>query len=141
MRISDWSSDVCSSDLITGLAALMLGALLALIGQIYQTGADHWTLFIWWFALLLPWLLVVRTVFLGLLCTLLLNLGLASYLDMDGSAWFGLSSPWLETGLLLALANAFMLFAWERNISHLDDSWRLGSRTPACFAAGDRKKV
>src|SRR3546814_1104797 len=29
-----------------------------------------------------------------------------------------------------------MLFAWERNISHLDDSWRLGPRTTACFAAG-----
>src|SRR3546814_14441764 len=43
---------------ITGLAALLLGALLALIGHIYQTGADHWTLFNWWFALLLPWLLV-----------------------------------------------------------------------------------
>src|SRR3546814_11850130 len=28
------------------------------------------------------------------------------------------------------------LFAWERNISHLDDSWRLGPRTTACFAAG-----
>src|SRR3546814_17540583 len=93
----------------------MLGALLALIGQIYQTGADHWTLFIWWFALLLTWLLVVRKVFLGLLCTLLLNLGLASYLAMVGSAWFGLSSPWLETGLLLALGTAFMLFGWERD--------------------------
>ncbi|MFW7340631.1 GDYXXLXY domain-containing protein [Pollutimonas sp. H1-120] len=120
-----------------GLAALALGALLALIGQIYQTGADAWTLFLWWLVLLLPWLLVVRTVFLGLLCAALLNLGVASYLDaMGGWAMFGASAIWLEAGVLLALANAAMVFAWERCIRHLDDTWRIGPRVLACAAAG-----
>ncbi len=120
-----------------GLAALALGALLALIGQIYQTGADAWTLFLGWLVLLLPWLLVVRTVFLGLLCAALLNLGVASYLDaMGGWAVFGSSAVWLEAGVLLALANAAMVFAWERCILHLDDKWRIGPRVLACAAAG-----
>lgn len=120
-----------------GLAALALGALLALIGQIYQTGADAWPLFLWWLALLIPWLLVVRTVFLGLLCAALLNLGVASYLDaMGGWAVFGSSATWLEAGTLLALANAAMVFAWERCIRHLDDNWRIGPRVLACAAAG-----
>lgn len=120
-----------------GLAALALGALLALIGQIYQTGADAWTLFLWWLVLLLPWLLVVRTVFLGLLCAALLNLGVASYLDaMGGWEMFGSSAIWLEAGVLLALANAAMVFAWERCIRHLDDKWRIGPRVLACAAAG-----
>ena len=39
------------------LAGLFLGALLALLGQIYQTGADTWELFAWWALLLLPWAL------------------------------------------------------------------------------------
>ena len=36
------------------LAALMLGALLALYGQTYQTGADPWQLFFNWAILILP---------------------------------------------------------------------------------------
>src|SRR5690606_31340731 len=39
------------------LAGLFLGALLALLGQTYQTGADTWELFVWWALLLLPWAL------------------------------------------------------------------------------------
>ncbi|MGB3290249.1 MAG: GDYXXLXY domain-containing protein [Burkholderiaceae bacterium] len=121
---------------LAGLAALTLGALLALIGQIYQTGADPWTLFIGWLVLLLPWLLVLPTVFLGLLCAALLNLGLVLFLDVRGDwLWFGLSSTWLQACVLLALVNAAMLFAWERCIALLSDAWRIGPRVLACAAA------
>src|SRR5690554_6343654 len=41
-------------------AALLLGVLLALFGQVYQTGADPWQLFFFWALLLLPWTLVAR---------------------------------------------------------------------------------
>jgi uncharacterized membrane protein/uncharacterized membrane-anchored protein len=122
---------------LAGLAALMLGALLALIGQIYQTGADAWTLFVWWLVLLLPWLAVVQTVFLGLLSAVLLNLGLASYLDaVGGWGLFGSSSGWLEAGILLTLINTALLFAWERYAALLEDDWRVGPRVLACAAAG-----
>ncbi|HWK69313.1 MAG TPA: GDYXXLXY domain-containing protein [Burkholderiaceae bacterium] len=121
---------------LAGLAALMLGALLALIGQIYQTGADAWTLFIGWLALLLPWLLVLRTVFLGLLCASLLNVGLALYMDARGGwAWFASSSAWLEAGVLLTLANGALVWIWERHILLLDDGWRIGPRALASAAA------
>src|SRR3546814_7434778 len=49
---------------------------------------------------------------------------------------FGSSAIWLEAGVLLALANAAMVFAWERCIRHLDDKWRIGPRVLACAAAG-----
>src|SRR3546814_15416019 len=94
MRISDWISDVCSSELnwndlgrfakfgLVGLllivavigywrlgvdraagkasllvASILLGALLALFGQTYQTGADTWELFANWAVLMAPWAL------------------------------------------------------------------------------------
>lgn len=40
------------------LATLALGALLAFIGQTYQTGADAWQLFAVWAVLALPWAVV-----------------------------------------------------------------------------------
>src|SRR5690606_25106025 len=57
---------------LAGLAAIATGTLLALVGQIYQTGADAWQLFLLWAVLLLPWVLAMRTVFLALLLATLL---------------------------------------------------------------------
>ncbi|MDR2892148.1 MAG: GDYXXLXY domain-containing protein [Deltaproteobacteria bacterium] len=48
-------------------AGISLGALLALHGQIYQTGANSWELFRGWFLLLLPLFLLARNTGLGLL--------------------------------------------------------------------------
>src|SRR5688572_2321641 len=42
------------------LLSLLTGALLALTGQVYQTGADTYELFAWWAVLILPWVLVSR---------------------------------------------------------------------------------
>ncbi|MFV5509429.1 DUF2157 domain-containing protein [Acinetobacter sp. 197] len=41
---------------LDAVSALMLGLSLAVIGQIYQTGADSYQLFLLWAVLLLPWL-------------------------------------------------------------------------------------
>ena len=41
---------------LDGVVGLMLGLSLAVIGQIYQTGADSYQLFLLWALLLLPWL-------------------------------------------------------------------------------------
>ncbi len=42
------------------VAWAVLGTLLAVFGQIYQTGADDWRLFAWWAALSIPWTLLSR---------------------------------------------------------------------------------
>lgn len=99
---------------MAALAALTTGALLALVGQIYQTGADAWELFLAWAVLILPWLAAVRSVFLALLWAALLNLSLWLFLDgPTPSAWgrWGVSIPssaWLLglNGVLLALAES-----------------------------------
>ena len=41
-------------------SATGVGALLAIIGQIYQTGADDWALFATWAVLILPWSVAAR---------------------------------------------------------------------------------
>ena len=46
---------------LLALAGILLGALLALLGQTYQTGADTWELFAWWAVLLLPWALAAAS--------------------------------------------------------------------------------
>ncbi|MDR2625167.1 MAG: DUF2157 domain-containing protein [Zoogloeaceae bacterium] len=61
-------------------AALSLGALLALIGQTYQTGADTWERFAVWCVLILPWALLGRLSLLWLFWLALLNVALFLYL-------------------------------------------------------------
>lgn len=43
------------------VASVLTGVLLAVIGQVYQTGADAWELFAAWTALILPWALASRS--------------------------------------------------------------------------------
>lgn len=83
-------------------AALLLGALLALYGQTYQTGADPWQLFATWALLMLPWAAVGRFAPLWLLWLLLLNLSAVLYFDArDDVVW------------LLFLLNTAAWAAWE----------------------------
>ena len=98
---------------------LLTGALLALTGQVYQTGADTYELFGWWAALILPWVLVGRFTPLWLLLLVLINL--AAYL------YFSLGFE--GQGLLWTLfaVDSVALIAWEaahrRGFSWLRDSW------------------
>jgi uncharacterized membrane protein len=61
------------------VAALLIGILLALFGQVYQTGADPYGLFLVWALLILPLALVGRHPALWLLVLVLLNLSLTLF--------------------------------------------------------------
>lgn len=107
------------------LAMLLTGALLALIGQTYQTGADPWQLFAWWAALTLPWALLGRLPALWLLWLLVVNTALALYLP-HFSLFGGLF--WGESQLLPHVAlNLLALLAWEfgmdRGIPWMRAAW------------------
>lgn len=72
-------------------ACLLVGVLLALLGQVYQTGADPWQLFFAWAVLTLPWVWVARFEVLWVLWLGLLNVSLWLYFDTWGGAldiWF-----------------------------------------------------
>lgn len=92
--------------------ALLMGALFALIGQTYQTGADPWELFAVWAAAILPWALVARMAVLWLLCIALANLALSLYFQTFGWLFGLLFGPEKLMWLLFAL-NTTALVAWE----------------------------
>jgi len=101
------------------LLALLTGALLALTGQIYQTGADTYELFGWWAVLILPWVLVSRFSPLWLVWLALLNLTVHFYFSIGWE-----THPLFWT--LFAL-NSLALVAWEAGhrfgLAWLRDSW------------------
>ena len=119
-------------------ASLLLGVLLALFGQVYQTGADPWQLFFWWAVLMLPWTLVARFDGLWILWLGLLNLSLALYFQSRGGA-FGALFVTDAAALWGVLAlNTTALVLWElgaRRVQWLSAGWStcllaLGSGTP-----------
>jgi uncharacterized membrane protein len=72
-------------------AAVLPGVLLAVYGQVYQTGADPYGLFLTWCLLVTPWVLIGRLAALWLLWLALANLSLILW-------WTGVHRPpqWLE---------------------------------------------
>lgn len=114
------------------LLSLLAGALLALTGQIYQTGADTFELFAWWAVLILPWVLVGRFSPLWLVWLALLNLAVFLYFQI----------AWDEEGLIWSLfgLNSLALVGWEaahrRGMPWLRDDWppRLVAIGSAAFA-------
>lgn len=137
-RSHRWSANhnFSASANLTGLAGVAVGGLLALIGQIYQTGADPWQLFLCWAVLLVPWLIAQRTVFIGLLFIAVLNTALGLYLDIhQGGVWLGWGS-WASSAVLAALLNALLLVVWEVFCRVFNDPWRIGPRVLATVVAG-----
>lgn len=108
------------------LASLLVGALIALIGQIYQTGADTYQLFVAWAGAILPWTLLARLPALWLLWLVLVHVALALYLRHFGLdwGWPGLDEPSLLPHALIDLA---ALIAWElagaRGVRGFDRPW------------------
>jgi len=106
-------------------AALLTGALLALFGQTYQTGADTYELFITWAAAILPWTLVGRLPALWVLLIALVNTAITLYFTVFPGIFGLLFSTEKELWLLFAF-NTAALFLWElfsRNIEWLRERW------------------
>ena len=102
------------------IATVLLGVLLALYHQIYQTGADPWQLFFNWALLMLPWALIGRFHDVWIVWIVLINLSIVLYHQAFRSVfWFMFSS---EAGMLwlLFFFNTLALIAWE----FLAQTWR-----------------
>ncbi|MFT5706077.1 MAG: putative membrane protein [Oceanospirillaceae bacterium] len=91
---------------------LLTGALLAVIGQTYQTGADPWQLFAVWAVLMLPWALLSRSCILWILWVVIINTALALYLDLTHNfLWFNLARD--TAPLVICILNSVLLIVFE----------------------------
>jgi len=116
-------------------AAVCVGALLALIGQIYQTGADIWELFAAWCALMLPFVLLARAWPGWMLCLLVSNLCLMRLWHAGGTLqwnWQGSSSTPLT--LLLMLNSFWCLLAGRYKVWMLAQPSHYVERMAAALA-------
>ncbi|MCP3058052.1 DUF2157 domain-containing protein [Myxococcus sp. K38C18041901] len=119
-RLGDTLAGQCS----LFASAVLVGAMLAVYGQAYQTGADAFELFVGWAALILPWVLAARFAPLWLLLLVLANTGIALFQDQvlgggdDAKGWLA-----VVLGLLNGLAWATHEHFANRGVSWLQGRW------------------
>ena len=104
--------------------AVVSGALIALVGQVYQTGADTWQLFAFWFLLILPWFAFSPNVFIAALAVVVANTAVVLFL-MDNQ----LLIPRTTITYLLAFLNALLFVALEHKWARHDSLWAVLSTT------------
>ncbi|MDR2209008.1 MAG: DUF2157 domain-containing protein [Azoarcus sp.] len=94
-------------------ASLATGALLALIGQTYQTGADTFELFVVWALLIFPWVLIARLLALWVLWWAILHVAYFFYVNTFWAFW-GISFREEENVLAgVVLLDGCALIVWE----------------------------
>lgn len=103
-------SAVGKAALIT--VTLLVGALLALVGQTYQTGADTFELFAVWALAILPWVLVARFPALWLMWLALVNVAISLYFNTAGRMLGVIFQP-DKLMLMLFGVNTVALIVWE----------------------------
>lgn len=95
------------------LASALLGGLLALVGQIYQTGAHAWQWFAVWAALMLPWTLASRSAVLWLTWAVVVNLALMMGLQLRSGGWWSVPALTLvQHATIMTALNLAMGAAW-----------------------------
>ena len=117
------------------VASILVGVLLALYGQTYQTGADPWQLFFTWAMLVLPWALIGCFPAIWVMWVILINLSIVLYHQAFSGAFSVLFSPFTNMLWLLFAFNIVVLLLWELAIhrwARLNERWAL--RLVAVFA-------
>lgn len=92
-----------------GFSFMVLGALMALFGQTYQTGVDPYHLFANWALLSLPWVCLARHSVLWLAWLLLVDIALLRWLNYRVNVW-GLfnANEWLAWALIAVHGLGFL---------------------------------
>lgn len=119
------------------VATLLVGVLLALISQTYQTGADSWELFALWAACVLPWVAIARFAPLWLLELALLNLAVGLYYRAFAEIFgffYGHHTLWWTLAGMNSAALALWELAARRGTHWLAERWP--PRCVATLAAG-----
>ena len=136
-------------------SAFLVGVLFAVFGQVYQTGADPYGLFIAWSILILPLAIIGRQAALWILFQTLLILALIMYWTQvvdPPNGWWQLAQllgplAWLSSTLmdstlasLVFALNAVALIAWEYAVNRKVD-WMQGRTYPRIVGLGALSNV
>jgi uncharacterized membrane protein len=115
-------------------ASVMTGVLLAVIGQVYQTGADVFELFVAWALLILPWVVISRSAVHWLIWLVVAVTALALYCGQVPMVVSGmtLEVAWALVGAVIALALAARELAVQYGLAWLSAHW---TRLVLLFAA------
>jgi uncharacterized membrane protein len=131
-------------------SAFLVGVLFAVFGQVYQTGADPYGLFVAWSILILPLAIIGRQAALWILLQTLLILALIMYwtqvIDPPNGWWqlaqllgplVWLSSTMMDSTLasLVFALNAVALIAWEYAVNR-NVAWVQGRTYPRVIGFG-----
>ena len=116
-------------------AAVLVGPLLALYGQTYQTGADPYGLFLTWSLLILPWTVIARFSALWLLVILLLDV--AAFLFGSQVLDDDLDQLWMLLGAAALHWIAVAVWEWQarRPKPWLGESWAVRAVVAPGFLA------
>jgi uncharacterized membrane protein len=100
-------------------ACICTGVLLALVGQIYQTGADVWELFAAWALLMLPFALLARSSASWALWLVVANAAATrAFSQLAGLGWLGALLV-RDAALLVAALNLVVLSVFELGSTRL----------------------
>lgn len=115
-------------------ASVLTGVLLAVIGQVYQTGADAFELFVAWAVLILPWTVISRSAVHWLLWLIVADVALALYgeqvLTVVHTVAHG--DVWVLVGATVVIALAIREIAVRKGYEWLAQHW---TRLVLLFAA------
>jgi uncharacterized membrane protein len=117
--------------------SVLVGVLLAVYGQTYQTGADTFELFIGWAVLILGWVIVSEFAALWLVWLILLNIGVILYWHQVGDPAHSIRYEFLCLGV--AVLNGAALALREegvrRGLEWLSSTWLRGILLAGSLAA------
>lgn len=95
------------------VATILLGGMLSLYGQTYQTGADSWQLFFTWALLMLPWAIIGRFPVIWILWVLLINISIVLYYQTFQNVVWGMLDSSASTVWRIFFFNILALAVWE----------------------------
>lgn len=121
-----WLGESLAGRALTLLGGLLFGPLLAVYGQVYQTGADAWQLFAWWSAVLIGYGLLARFVGTWIVALLGLHVACFAWIDQElgaspyeGLGAYALTGLALLDALLVALAERSLVGRERRVLVHV----------------------
>jgi uncharacterized membrane protein len=106
-------------------ASILTGVLLAVYGQVYQTGADAYELFLVWSLLIVPWVMISRFAPMYALLLALANITVGLSWDQVLSGIFAPKNAAVAELFLAVNVTALVLceFFFRRGTEHLQPRW------------------